>query len=699
MSAPAPARDGRRAERMLDAATDAAIVALGAWTVCFTVARALHLRADPTTTLWLAVVAVALYGLWRLRPGVDEVDGTDETAYEPVARPVLRDRRILAGAAAVLLAAAIAVGRSPLDEPGWWAFAVPTVVALVAVAVVALRQPVVRVPVARDDDRVRAGVLVVLVVASLFAVLAAVTIRSDEDDVYLVNRSAWVEATGRFPVRDVLFSDQVFAVTRQDRMETAFEPLVGAVARWLPWSAPTVTYLVVAPAVSFLSVAALWRLLRALRSPVPAVATVVAATYVAFDAIVHTAYGNFSFGRAWQGKTLLVALVLPLIWRHGLVWGRDGDRRAGVLLVVANVAAVGLSTTAPFTAPVVSVLAAGAGYLGGDRRERARRLGVAGVAAAVPLLAGIVAVAAPRQSPSPAALLLAAGPRLGHLVTGIGHPPPLGGTAGLSPPDPWYTVVGTGMIAVVTALAIVGGWIGTRDRASRLALVAAPIVLVGGFLAPGVLRGLDHVAGSGGILWRVMWVIPAPAMVGLVGTAGWLPRRGRAGSALGPALAAAIVVAVTAGGLPVWSESNGATVGRPAWDVDSRPLAAARRLVALAPPGTTVAAPTEVGGAVAIVSARVHAVNPRDRYLSGRWAVRAFRAGDRRLLSRAVTIGDTPDDAAGAIDRALRRLRVGAACVRPRLAGGVAESVLESRGFRFAGADGECRYWEGSRDA
>jgi hypothetical protein len=122
-------------------------------------------------------------------------------------------------------------------------------------------------------------------------------------------------------------------------------------------------------------------------------------------------------------------------------------------------------------------------------------------------------------------------------------------------------------------------------------------------------------------------------------------------------------------------------------------LAAARRLVALAEPGTTVAAPVAVGGAVAISTVDVKAHNPRHRYLSGRWAVPEFRKEQRGLLTRAVEVGDVPLTSVPDVQEALRALDISAACVVPALEGTTGEVALARESFELVGSDLQCRYW------
>jgi hypothetical protein len=264
----------------------------------------------------------------------------------------------------------------------------------------------------------------------------------------------------------------------------------------------------------------------------------------------------------------------------------------------------------------------------------------------------------------------------------------------LSPARPWYMVLGTGVVAVIGGVAILLGWLGTRDRTARLALVLGPLVLFVLFLAPGTLHLIDAFAASQSIIWRAMWVVPVPAMIGLLATAGWLPDVHASVRTAGWLGASALVVVLLATGYPVWSEANGAHLGRPAWDVAPASLAAARHIIPLARPHTVIAAPVDVGGAIAIQTTKVKASLPRERYLHGRWAVTAFHRAARGLLTRAVSAGDVPMASVPDVRNALHQLGVTAACVDPRLAGTAGEVALRDEGFRLVGEDATCRYWK-----
>jgi len=684
-TAPVAAGGGRSRPRnpgdLLAASADgllgAFVVAVAAWTVSYHVALVFGWSVDVALVLWAAVSAAAGVAAARMpRTGGDDA----------APRGVPSSGVAAAALAAVGVAAGAVAGARVLDEPGWYGFWAAGI--LVSAGGVALVVRGEARAAARSHPVAQVGALAVVTAALLFAALSAGTVRPDADDVFLLNRSSWVEQRGgTFPVRDTLFSDEVFRADRPERPPTSIEPLVGAVARILPVSSPTVAYLGLAPIVSALGVLALWRLLRTLRAPAPALACLAGTGFLALDGAVHTSFGNMSFARAWQGKVVFLFVVVPLLWHWALRWSRDGDRRALAALALGNIAGVGLTTTAMLVAPPVTLLGAVAG-LGPERRKR---ILAALAALAYPIGAGLVAASGGGAVGGALGDLRIAAGRGVAFMAQVGAPAPLGGVGGLDPADPWYASLGRGVPLAIASAAVLLAWLATRDRSARVALALAPGVVLLAFCSPGALHLLDSLTGARSILWRVVWVLPVPAAVGLVLTAPALLPRGVGRTVLLVAFPAAAAALLLAAGTPVWSAQNGASSGRPAWDVPPGDLAAAEHLRSLSSPGDLVMAPEPVGGALAIIDVDVRSVDPRDRYVYDH-RKKSFHAPERILLARAAATGAAPEEVP-AVDDALSVLGVDAACIRPVLAPGPVGTALEAAGFEIVGSDADCTYY------
>lgn len=691
-----------------DSLLDVVLVVFAIWTVVFHVAIALDWRRDFTALVWLAVLALTAE-VWYLfrsqRPGHRPEPGDDPRTAPPAPRApawLVGTAVGLGTATAVYTAAAEPTGA------GWWPVWVGVVVTTAIGAAAALRfRPRVGSGVREEPREARWPTLLVVAVALLMAVLSVMTLRPEGDDVYVMNQALYVEAHDEpFPERDTIFSDQVFRDTRpHDLPASSIEPLIGIAGRWLPFSTPTVAYLLLAPAVSFVGVFAVWRLARTLRASWPALATIGAMAFLFLDGAENPSFGNMSLTRSWQGKAIVVFLLLPLVWHYGLSWARDGNRRALVGLVAALVAGVGLSTTALAVVPAAAAVALVAGVV---VSRRPARLLAASAAFVYPLLTWLIARQAERPAPivgqattaSPAAN--GAGGAAAPAPATATVPPPdapapapfefSGDLQGLDPDTLWYFVFGDAVTSLFIAVAAMTlTWLVLRDRASRLAVALGSLAVFALFYAPGAAARIDDVTDVGAVLWRSIWIVPIPLMVGvLLATPASL--RSTRDRLAGAAASLGVLVALFATGTPVIDGARVSNFGKPAWDVEPVTRAAATKLTDLAEPGAIAAAPERVGWALSSITIKVRPVNPRGFELVGSHAVAEFRSNDRRLLSEATERGLE----AGEADRfgdALDALRVSVACVYTDVNDPQLERVLERHGFEVVESDQTCTYW------
>jgi hypothetical protein len=395
--------------------------------------------------------------------------------------------------------------------------------------------------------------------------------------------------------------------------------------------------------------------------------------FLVLDGAVHGSFGNFFAGRSWQGKAVFLLLVVPTLWHHGAAYGRTGMRRHVVALAAGVVAGLGLTSSSVLVAPSVVLAAVAATALDvGEPRRIARS-----VAATAPaLLAGCYALVAVPQR------LGDAGAVLGLLDVRRFL------DSGTEPIAMLRMVFGDGLAAWVALAAALTAWAVVGSRGSRMVLLAGPVVVFGALMAPGVLDVLDAAGEADAVAWRTLWVLPLPAMVGLVVTAG------RPGVRAAPAVSAAVVFTILlVVGTPITSSANRGTelVWPPVVDLPRPEVDSARTLIYMAPAGGTVAGPEDVDFAVAVLGADVKAVNPRSSYLRGRHAGRDFHALDRLTLTHALDHGYAewgPEAAARAVDV----LAPDVVCLRKGRGDEVAD-VLTAGGYVTAGVDDTCRFF------
>ena len=655
---------GDRIARGSDRTLDLVVGALAIWTAVFHLARLVGLTRDPAFGLWvLATVALAVF-LARSTGGWASVGGHGSAGRIPPTP--------------VVLGLAIAAVLAFVQVDGlWWPLAWLALVGVLGAAAYSVRNggstPATTVRAALHRTS-RTAAVSVLVLAGLAALLALVMVRPDLDDVFVVNRSAWVAANDTvFPDRDTIFSDDVLPVERPAALSTSVEALLGSAAAAGRVSAVALTHLGFGPLIAALAVLATWRLLRGLGARSAAAATWAGTLFLMLDGAVHGSFGNFFAGRSWQGKAAFLLLVVPTLWHHGAAYGRTGLRRHLLALAAGVVAGLGLTTSSVLVAPPVVLAAVAATALdAGEPRRIARS-----VAAAAPaVLAGCYA-------------LFAAPQRLGDAVAVLGFLDVRRFLdSGTEPIAMIRMVFGEGPAALVALVAALTAWAVVGSRGSRMLLLAGPVVVFGAFLAPGVLDVLDAAGEADAVAWRTLWVLPLPAMVGLVVTAG------RPGVRAAPAVSAAVVlVFLLLVGTPITSSANRGTelVWPPVVDLPRPEVESARTLIYMAPVGGTVAGPADVDFAVSVLGVDVRAVNPRASYLRGRHAGRDFNALDRLTLTHALEHGYA-EWGPEATARALDVLAPDVVCLRKGRGHEVVD-VLAAGGYVTAGVDDTCRFF------
>ncbi|MDP7125928.1 MAG: hypothetical protein QF367_11845, partial [Acidimicrobiales bacterium] len=196
---------GARMARGADVVLDAVVGALATWTVVFHLARLTGTPRDGALALWLIALAVAAVMVRDGRLGFPSVPPAGTSGG--------------VGPVAVVASLIVAAGLAWLDIDGLlWPVAWLVVVAVLGLAL----RAVWKGGASRHlTDRTAMGATTgfgasaVLVLAVLTAVLSLVMVRPDQDDVFVVNRSAYVEAhAGAFPERDTVFSEEVLPVER-----------------------------------------------------------------------------------------------------------------------------------------------------------------------------------------------------------------------------------------------------------------------------------------------------------------------------------------------------------------------------------------------------------------------------------------------------------------------------------------------------
>lgn len=547
-------------------ATDALVVALGAWTlVCVAVVFA---GGSARALSWATIATAAvLAGAWLVvRRGGAEAAVPGEREPGEDARSQLR----IAGAVgvAVTLVAAVTTG----SEVATW---------IAATATLALGVASGRGPVAAGGpiQVTRGGAALVLGLAVAGALFPLFVHRPDLDDAYYLRVARLVATWDPRPLfaSDPLFEGDGLPLLVSIYRFNDYELLAGLVAGWTGlapieashWVLPAVFGLFAAPAWARLT-----RLLFPERWMVPLVGTL---AVLALTAETHRWYGNFAFVRLQQGKAAFLIVLLPLVCAYAIEHARGDGRRTWSKLALAQVASVGLTATAIWIVPAV----AGLSMLGAMRWTRASiaRLARGIAASAWPIAVGLYARAD-------------ASSQLTGLVLPGGDLERPAGVSALR--HAWDLVVGTGPFALLALAALCGAWTLAERAMARRWLAALPLGALLVFLNPWTAElVLEHVTGEI-TYFRSFWIVPLPLAIAvlLAGPATWpgLPRR--AAPLLGAGLTGLALALLPAVHAP--TVENRARVEWLGLKVEPDAWRAARRLRELSPPGATTLAPEAV---------------------------------------------------------------------------------------------------------
>lgn len=516
------------------------------------------------------------------------------------------------------------------------------------------------------------GVLGAVLIAVTSAGLASVISRPDADDAWYMASAVWAADRGQPATRDVIFSGgewpaTVGAVPNLSSIETWF----GAVARWTGIEVGDVAYRYFTPLAAFGAAWALWVVLRAWGARRPTASLALAMLVVVLGGYAHTTFGNMHLARIWQGKALLLAVLVPYLYATlaAVVRPRRAQhRRRGHdtgLAAVVGVSCVGASSTAVFLVPLI-VVASALPVLW--RREWGRAAPLA-AAAVGPVLAGLVTA------------LSAVGSRN---VFGSTYGAPLW----VALAD-WRVAVAAGVAAAVVLLGVLrpGSW-GTVDRRMQGPLLA--IVVCGVlFTVEPLYSVFTALTGGEAIAHRFAWVLPLPALIGLVAS---LPL-GRLAAPVLP-VTAVVAILVMAAGTPLWATSNGAHLARPgSWKVRApEDVVVARWVVEQRPTGGYLAA-NWVTFLVGTMTSELRPVGSRLDYVTGLDGLPGAQAEQRALLQRVADGADarTPENREAAV-AALDDLSVSLACVAWN--DDFTDDIFSVSGFRTSLATGPWTCWQ-----
>ncbi len=613
-------------------------------------------------------------------PELADAEHAELADAEPVKRAALASRPVVAAIVVIGLAAAAGAGITAMlnSGPSWgwaWGLAIVAVLAALAWLIVTrsaaqmarpLAQPggVQARPASLTESLLALGVAIGGAIASLHIV------RPNGDDAYYISRSVWVAQHGTIPVNDVIFTNQTVPHIWGEPPISSIEVLIGALARLCGAPAASATYLVALPILTFFAIWAAWMLVRRWAPGRPGLCFCVAMVYLYWGGVDGGTFGAFHLVRMWQGKAAFVSLMVPLVYAYLTDWAERRSGRSLVLVLAAGIAAAGLSSAAVYVLPLVALAAV-----------------VPLLVVAVPLLAAARFKIAAGLAGCAVYIVIA-----GLLVAELSPLAPSTQGGAVSPASVWTSVLVPGVFGAVGGIAVwAGPWLVRRGApaflATGVALVATLLIL------PGLLTLIGEKTNASPVMYRTLWALPVPVLAGLLAAVPLSPARFKvAARLLAPVPAVAVVVALIWSGLPLVSPPLTVWASHPSWKYYPSALTLASEVVAADRHHGDVLAPWQVMAAMPRLTTLVHAVDPREYYLStGGLPAGAQFVADRLLLT-GVADGARPFPPEAQIQAALTRVDVGYVCLYLSNTGGMRR--MKRAGFvpGFLFGDLQCLY-------
>ena len=622
-----------------DRILDSLVLVLATWTIAYDVCVVLRWGTSYALALWVVLIAATLIGL---RSTAFVADTFDRAPHRPreldhASAPHRILLRITLGGA---LVAAVSAGVSAPWALVWVPWFVATGCGLLWATRRLRRGPDHDLPAAPSTGGrwTSLGVMAWAVGLALFSMW---TLRGNPDDLFYVNVSQWVAGHGEFPVKDTLFSNLVYPMANWPPV-ASYEGLIGVAARLTDARAATVEYVVVTPVATFLAVLALWRLLRAWRVRPLFWVLSTALVFLLFDgSSSYATPGNLFLTRLWQGKVVLLCVVVPVLLVSSLRYVERPTRDRLPPLVLGGIAAVGLSTTGGFLVPVIAVASMAPLAL----RDRARALAGFLALALYPLATLVLSLVMGGRSADDFGVR-----RLYRFdATWVGN-----------------QLLLTELVGFVVVLAMLLGVVLVPHPQARL--TTGLLVLVSGYVfIPGAMRASYDLTGLGPTLWRLSWGATIAALVGVLAAhgGGWVV--GRIPRLAGRRMAAVVSCGVTmallaAFGPPIWSADTATQLKPPFhWQRSYSSRIVVAHILDATRPGDLVLAPDPISITLAVTSTDVKAVAPRRYYMGYLRDTPSFRYPERRRLVDYVN-HQIPADTAGIADD-LDLVGVDVACV------------------------------------
>jgi hypothetical protein len=422
---------------------------------------------------------------------------------------------------------------------------------------------------------------------------------------------------------------------------------------------------VILPAIAaFLSIFAFARLFRTLVPGRWMIATVTVIFVLLLSSNTHRAVGNFAFVRLHHGKAVFLTALVPLLIVFAIEFAIEPSLRRWLHLAAAQVASVGLTSTAIWLAPAI----AGLGLVCGLQTAKS------------PLRNLILGLTSSSQ-------VVVIGLWLwSRLDTTLDHET-VHNNADLMKIS-LHDVLGTRPMIIVVVLAILAvSFFGRSMLERRFAIVFSLgfCLFWNPFTARWIAENVTHPI----TFWRVLWVLPIPILVAVAATIPiemWLHPGASTRARAVVTLALTGIILASVSPTHTLSPQNGVRLGRPTWKVPLRDFSAADRLARQVTPGTTVIAPFTVAPWVVTMHSHPQPLVVRRGYLGFSFPgdSGAEERKRRTVLARFVSGLGAPGKVENALGAAIGDYSIEGICFVRDVVSPEVESLLRESGMQKA---------------
>ncbi len=561
---PSGVRTGVQIDAAISAFVHFALVFLGLWAVCIQIGVQAGITFAQTLIFLPLCLVGGLAGAWFLPTLVNADPPATRLAEEPLELGRLVRFGIAAGL--ILVAFVVAIGGAGLLGVNLDALFFLVLVAvlgwgLVSPGAAATARALRAGPARAVANQYPLTTLAVLLAAALLPLFSH---RADLDDANFLNIATGMMADPR-PILtwDTILGDPAQRIMLPSYRVEVIYALIAGLAQVTGLEVIEVAHWVWPVFAALMLVSVFYLSARTMGGPHWLVAFLASLAFLFIFGGVHHSFGNFSFVRLQQGKSLLFVAIVPLIYLFAIRFWEHGRGRDFAALALTQAAGTGLSANGVFLCPI-ALLLCGLGLFATDP-TRPGRLVLLGLAGFWPVLAAL-------------AVLLTTGAFASEVVI----------TPGVV--DNLRDVFGAVQSLAVVPF-VLAGWALLRGWTRRFYLgctLAFALLVLNPLLNP-ILA--DTVTGN--LNWRLFFALPAPLFAGLAFAALWAQVRDRV-ALPGKDLAAGLLVLALGAAGPasiMWQDS--VEYGAFELDVDaSYPVA--RALDDGLAPGARVLAPEEI---------------------------------------------------------------------------------------------------------